>query len=263
MKFRIPILTRTPLITRKSVFHRVPIITRHSIYQRSAIHSHYASGIGCTITDTDCSGTKFGKPCEKKANLILFNFKSGDIDWDKQVVYAKLAQEREQIIRVITEVPLREDFIYAIGYSSKNTVQYSINVVENTEIPTILRKNMKRCKDSGIYTAIVLYSIIPTITHSYDVLLILESLKYVCSHVCLKFYESYPSKVMHNKTYCMVSGHKIPKKYMTYKSGHLQCSKLFIQSFIETIENYAVPNKLKYSVCNNQFCYWGDVHGKN
>lgn len=261
MRYRSPIFERIPIIKRTSIVRRVPIILRHAIFQRTAIQPHYTAGIGC---EDNCTGTVFGEPHDENAKFLLFRFTKGtEVNWDEQIGYAKAAAERKQVIKVVTDILLPSDFVYAVGYSSKNVVQYEVDSIRNTEIPVELRKNMKLCKDSGLFVAVILYSLLPTVIHSYDVLLILDSLKYVCSHICLKFYEGYPKKLLHNKKYCVVMGHVIPIKYMKYKSGHLQCSDDFIQKFLEVVEKYAVPNKLKYSVCNTQSCYWEGINGTN
>lgn len=259
MKYRIPIMHRTPFVRRIPVLEREPVIRRTSVFQRKAICSTVVDYRGCIIGDryTDCNGCTYCKPGKENEynDSILLVIDDEIEDWQEVIDDIIAAKNNKEYMRVVTDVPLPKEVIYELAYSPFNVLQYNLDLYMGKEELDTFKSSIFTASNCGLYIAVLLYPILPGVVRVYDVIELINSFRNLCRHVCLKFIEV-KEPISPRNGYYNINGEAVPEWTLKRTEDEtLQCSDLYISKFLTSLQKYIVPRKINVSICNQEVCY--------
>lgn len=236
-------------------FKRIPVMNRTAIYQRVAQGSvpiEYSSCKLCKSYD-DCSGYIYAEP-EQSLVLNAPNIHHRKIyipkyfeDWDGLKMTLRALNLLHVNVRVITDIELPTDIIWALSYSTFNIVQVNVDMVDNKDLGWI-GNTFALTDKCGVYSILFLYPLIPTITKTYHVIELIDNFKNLCNHVSLKFIDLPDLEVKEN--HLNFYGTAVPVKYLQKTKTGYSCNEAYIKKFMEIIKSYTTPRKISISVCN-------------
>lgn len=255
MKYRLPIMQRVPFIVRRPVMNRQPVVSRVSVFQRTPITSVEIPCNQCALCTghTDCGGYAYLLPGdqvdldEPKFGLVYY-------DGSTPVITDLEALESAHLYaRMIADCPPPDEVLFALSYSPYNVIQFNYS---NKYDSRAWSKAIHRAKSCGLYIAIKLPVIIPTVTRIQSVLAFMEDYHMVASFFAIQFLNTGAVMPTHDEAYFNVGGHVIPAKYFVENGkGGVQVSELFLTKFLTIMNQYTKPKKVNVMVCDNGKCY--------
>lgn len=260
-RYRRAIFHRVPVINRKPLKqHREPIC-RKTICKRTPITSVVVEYDGCGLINSTCEECALQQfYCDWDASLEDYDYnvirliRIQDIDDTKELLHK--IQYVESIgcyLRLITDVPLEDEVLYALGYNSLNVVQFNINILDELLL-NIMKHSIFTADNCGIYVSLMLFPIIPEVTHTSQVLEILNAFRCSCNIICFKYLEipvDFPSV----DGYFNVNGNCVSSEYYIKLGDKFVVNAYFRRTFSTVISRFLSPRKVNCSSCNEHVCY--------
>lgn len=238
-------MKKKPLLKRLPILNRVPIIQRHPVYSRFSWEK-------CCLcsSNVDCSGRKFSRLSSKVLKSCVSVYVSKKFNNWKHLENQLWKLGTQGVpLRLITEVNLPKEVVWAASYSSDNVVQINLNMMEyNNEIKWVdnLMSVLNRC---GVYCVLCLNPIVPGVVKTYHVVELLARLRnHGKFHVNLKFCRV-QGELFKSSGWINFNGNPIPEKWMVNHQGVWECTPEFQHQFLEKVQLYSLPKKLSVSIC--------------
>lgn len=259
MKYRIPIMKRTPFVIRRSIVHRSPVVSRIAVINRTPVPVKNISYTSCKLMTScvDCKGFDYTPTNEVLAPMCIFRLvRVSDTDNKEQLIDKIQGIKNEgAYIRLVTDKPLPAEVVTSLMYSPFNIIQYNINCMDNVSRGD-MKKSLAVAKNCGLYTSVLFYPIIPTIIKVSYILSMLEEYHSLVNYFCLNFLSTHGVLPQNYGGHYNINGYLVPDKYMTYnKEGGIQCNESYLSDFITVLNSFVRPRKINVILCNNATCY--------
>ena len=241
---RHPIIYRVPIfVQRTAVFPRKPLCCRKVKWEHCKLCSEY----------NDCSGKLYVDIEDNSSDFMRSVYVSSLFsDWENLENQIWGAHHNGAIVRLITDVDLPKEIVWALSYSEKNILQLNLNMAHlNRNIGWIdsLVSLANRC---GLYCVICMHPIIPEVTRTFHVISVLDRLRgYGCFHVSLKFWEIH-ERLTESDGWLNFNGVPVDIKYLERTQDGWKCNDSFKQNFYHMIKAFSVPHKLSVSLCGDE-----------
>lgn len=243
-------MKRQPIVRGVAIFHRVAIFPRKPCcsgvdWKRCKLCSQFEDCVGnsfipAEIEDLDTEKTRLIR--------VINEFE----DWEsiEQQLWRLSAQGT--IVRLVTDVELPKEIIWAASYSEKNIIQINFDMTQRKKGMKWIDKTMSIANRCGVYCVLCFHPIVPGYTMTYQVIEVIDQCKsHGYFHVNLKFCEI-TGNVIESDGWLNFNGHVIPVKYMEKTSDGWECTQEYKQLFLSKIQLFTKPKKLSVSVCSNE-----------
>lgn len=265
-RYRRAIFSREPVINRRPVKrHRTPV-KRHSIFNRVPLTSVKTEYQGCQLYGCNCENCVSEQEfCEWDADVEKYDFHtfrliriSEILDEDAESELIKKIHYVKSLgcyIRLITDVELPNGVLFALGYNPLNVVQFNINIMETSEeVLRSMKTSIFTADNCGLYVALMLYPIIPEVTHTSGILELLNSFRCSCNNICFKYLDL-PCSTPCSNGYYNVNGHLVPECYYQRIGDKLGVTAYFRRTFSTIMTKFLTVRKVNCSCCNDHICY--------
>jgi hypothetical protein len=245
-------------------------VKRHSIYNRVPVAQDSIEFVGCPLSDTHCddcasenSYCKWDEDTDKcdyhTFRLVRISEELNEDEASDLLNKIQFVKNAGCYIRLITDVPLPNEVLFALGYDPLNVIQFNINILESSE------EYLRRMKGSifiadncGLYVGLMVYPIVPGVTKSYDVLEFLNSFRCACNNICFKYLEL-PSNTKITKvglnSYFNVNGYVVTADYYMQLGDMWVVNSYYRRTFSTIMTRFLTPRKVNCSCCNDHICY--------
>lgn len=248
-------MERAPFIIRRPILERDPMVTKQAIFQRTPITCTQVHFDKCALcaNNVDCGGYCYNAseniidPDNPQFGLVRYQEGQPAVDDIEALENAGL------YTRLVAEAPVNPGVLFALAYSPFNIVQYNLN----DQYPIKQwQRSIYKAKSCGLYIAIKLPVIIPTVTKIQDVLRTMEEYSNVGRYFCIQFMDTKDVMPHCAEGYYNINGALVPEKYVTDNhQGGIQVNQVFLTKFLSTMNRYTKPKKVNVMVCYNGKCY--------
>lgn len=246
-------MERTPVI-RKAIIHRT------AIYRRIALCTQNVSYENCRLCTqiSDCQGNEHLRAIdefyEKKEVYRVMYISAQDCDWDEIEARIWQLEKKGLLLRLIIDRDIPDRVLWAASYSAKNIFQVNINMIHLEKNLEWIQKLVAMAGNCGLYSVLFLYPIIPGLVKTYNVLEVIDNFRNAgYHHVTLKF-----GKIVNCEEtdgYLNFGGIPVSTKYLIQTSPKVwECTKEYLDLFVEKVQIYTTPRKVSISVCGNGDC---------
>ena len=243
---RLPILLRTPIVHRVSIFQRHSVFCRIPVMNRVPVPIQKSKFFSCSLCyrNNDCYGNFYGG----EHVLIIHRARKDSISDTIQKI--QQAQHQGRVIRLIINGVVPEELIWAASYDENNILQ--LNVLMYSKSFYWVSRMAVVADKCGMYVHLFIFPVVPNTIHTYDVLKVLDLVRMIPYQTVFIQFAKSRSELLSADGYSNVNGVAVQNEYLQKIHGELWgCSSLFIDEFIEYLNNYAVPRGMKIEVCSN------------
>lgn len=241
---RHPIIYRIPIfVKRTAVFPRKPLCYKRTKWEHCKLCSSYV----------DCSGKAYAR-IEDTADLDFMRtiyVSSVFSDWDTLESQIWKAQDDGVFVRLLTDVDLPKEIVWALSYSEKNILQINFNTAnlnKNIVWTNSLVALADRC---GLYCMICMCPIVPGIVKTYHIISVLDRLRgngYF--HVSLKFWEIH-EELIECDGWLNFNGAPLSVAYLERTPNGWKCTEKFKQDFMSIVQIFSTPRKISVTSCGD------------
>ena len=254
-KYRLPIMERAPFIIRRPLVDRTPMVTPKAVFDRTPITCTQVHFDECALcaNNTDCGGYKYYTQGDEVSpdnpQFGLVRYQDGQSVTDE----IEALEDAGVYTRLIADAPVTSGVLFALAYSPFNIVQYNFN----DQYPAKeWQQSIHKARSCGLYIAIKLPVIIPTVVKLQDILQLMEKYSNVGKYFCIQFMDTKDVMPYCAEGFYNVNGALVPEKYVTDNGqGGIQVNEDFLMKFLSTMNRYVKPKKLNVMVCYNGKCY--------
>jgi hypothetical protein len=259
MRYRVPILQRTPFITRHSVFNRTPIITRVPVLcDRNSFAVEYEDSIRCRLCNSckDCSGCEYYAIEDNLSEVEDYRkfvvLRADEFTEDELIKEIFLIETSGKYIRMLTSKPMSQEVIKSFAYSPYNVIQFNLDLTK----PDSLSDSIYFASKCGLLISLYLSPVIPTVIKASQVLSIIDHHTSVVDYFCIRFFKK-PIELECEQLgeFVTINNTLVPSKFLEIKEEHLICSKDYTNKFLDIVNTYAKPRKINIVLCDNNSCY--------
>lgn len=266
-RYRMAIVSRVPFVKRNPIKYQRTPVKRQAIFSREPVYFKEIGYEGCSLCNklqVNCiSQTEY---CEwntkpEKSNfqvfrLITISHELSECETQELIEKINHVKENGCYIRLIAEVPLTKEVLFALGYEPLNVIQFNLNLLEEDE--DFLRK-MKQtiftADNCGLYVGLMLYPVIPGVTKCHNILELLNSLRNSCDIVCFRYLDLPSSCKIYDNTYFNINGYAVPCKYFIRLNNMWVVNSYYRRTFSTAILRFLSPRKVNCLCCNEHICY--------
>lgn len=236
---RLPILRRIPIVHRSSIVNRTPLCSPMSWEKCCLCRSN-----------KDCYGNKFSRVSSKtQTDYVVMYVPKKFQDWKTLEDQLWQLGTQKVFLRLITDMKLPKEVVWAASYSEHNIIQINLNMLEyETEVRWVdsLMSLANRC---GVYCILCLNPIVPGVVRTYQVIELLSRLRnHGRFHTNLKFCRI-SKDMMRDSGWINFNGHVVSEGWLRNSQGVWECTSEFQKKFLEKVQLYSIPKKLSVSIC--------------
>ena len=234
----------------KNHVKRIPIVSRTAIFRRKPIYVR-TSWDKCKVLSNGF--LVCGNP--QKSNIETMYVPFGFTEWHSLEQSIWNCHGSHKVLRLITEVELPKNIIWATSYSEKNILQINLNLLRAKHNIDWIDQMMNLADRCGIYVVLHMHPVVPEVIKTCHVIQIIDRVSGKgCFHANINFL-SFHKKVAESPEYINFNGIPVKKEYLVETIDGWTCSKEFKERFLSILKMYTVPKHISISACgDNKDC---------
>ena len=180
----------------------------------------------------------------------LKTFSTNKTSWTDLIDFIKLAKLNDESICLKTEIDVPKEIIWELAYSSKNTLQINVCILNSFEELSWVIELSHLTEICGICCNLVIFPIIPIVVKVSDVLRIIDAVRN-CKYckILIKFAEFIKYEKTTSKKYLMLNNNTIPMEHLIKCNSNLyKCSDAYKEECYQLIKFYTDNTKIEVTI---------------